>query len=77
MEAVRRLNEGAVEYAEAALARYRGLSKGGKAVVVGLLGLNVFFFCAFWIIGPERIAERASYPLLPLCALSVRRARRA
>ncbi|GAA5834121.1 hypothetical protein JCM9279_004223 [Rhodotorula babjevae] len=58
MDTVRRLNERAVEYAEAGLARYRGLSKGGKAVVVGMLGLNVFFFCAFWIVGPERIAEQ-------------------
>lgn len=76
MDTVRRLNERAVEYAEAALARYRGLSRGGKAVVVGMLGLNIFFFCSFWIIGPERIAERASCSSLALHDLPPRRARR-
>lgn len=60
MDTVRRLNELAIEYAEAAMARYHALSRGGKTVVLGMVGLNLLFFVAFWTVGPERIAERAS-----------------
>ncbi|TNY18976.1 hypothetical protein DMC30DRAFT_26062 [Rhodotorula diobovata] len=58
MDTVRRLNELAIEYAEAAMARYHALSRGGKTVVLGMVGLNLLFFVAFWTVGPERIAEQ-------------------